>query len=57
MARVVQEIDGDLPVRVISGGLNTHSETEDQILYHSLGKSIRLRGREVQTDDGGIRQR
>jgi hypothetical protein len=57
MARVVQAIDGDLPVMVISAGLNTHSETEDQILYHSLGKSITLRGCEVQTDDGGLGQR
>lgn len=28
----------DLPVIVISGGVNTHSEPENQILHHSLGE-------------------
>jgi len=28
----------DLPVMVISGGVNTHSEPENQILHHSLGE-------------------
>jgi TPP-dependent 2-oxoacid decarboxylase len=29
----------DLPVVVISGGVNTHSEPENQILHHSLGEA------------------